>query len=82
VSESTSEPASGCQDGGTLAATHLVQAVGHDCRRRSCTDPMPWDDVVTVMARRIPRHFLQLMFLKEINDRGFGGLFDFFSRAV
>jgi len=78
VSESTGEPVSGCQHGGAIVATPPMQVVGRDCRRRSRTDPMPWDDVVvTVMVRQIPRQFSQLMFLKEVNARGFDGLFDF-----
>mmetsp|Transcript_6754 Transcript_6754/g.16920 ORF Transcript_6754/g.16920 Transcript_6754/m.16920 type:complete len:505 (-) Transcript_6754:60-1574(-) len=46
------------------------------CRTR--TDPVPWGaDVVTVMVRQVPRHYTQLMFLKEVNTRGFAGLFNF-----
>jgi len=78
--ESTGEQTPGCQAGGAMAGTLPMQVVGRDCtvRRRSRTDPMPWDDVVvTVMVRQIPRQFSQLMFLKEVNARGFDGLFDF-----
>jgi hypothetical protein len=78
VSESTAEPTSSCQDGGAMAATPPAQVAGRDRRRRSRSDPMSWDDVVvTVMVRQIPRQFTQLMFLKEVNARGFDGLFDF-----
>eukprot|EP00929_Paragymnodinium_shiwhaense_P076727 TRINITY_DN39490_c0_g1_i1.p1 TRINITY_DN39490_c0_g1~~TRINITY_DN39490_c0_g1_i1.p1 ORF type:complete len:590 (+),score=106.86 TRINITY_DN39490_c0_g1_i1:121-1890(+) len=39
---------------------------------------MQWDEnVVTVMVRQIPRQYTQQMFLQEVIDRGFEGLFDF-----
>eukprot|EP00440_Ansanella_granifera_P032634 gb/GFBE01035404.1/.p1 GENE.gb/GFBE01035404.1/~~gb/GFBE01035404.1/.p1 ORF type:complete len:337 (+),score=92.89 gb/GFBE01035404.1/:3-1013(+) len=47
-------------------------------RRQRAVDPMSWDEgVVTVMIRQIPRQYSQLMMLKEVNRRGFEGLFDF-----
>lgn len=46
--------------------------------RRCRQDPMSWEEgVVTVMVRQIPRQYTQLMFLKEVNDRGFEGFYDF-----
>jgi len=54
------------------------KAAKTDRRQRSRLDPMSWDEgVVTVMVRQIPRQFTQLMFLKEVNRRGFEGLYDF-----
>ncbi|CAK0818090.1 unnamed protein product, partial [Prorocentrum cordatum] len=53
-------------------------------RRRSCRPPRgpprvaEWGSgVVTVMIRQLPRQYTQLMFLEELNSRGFEGLFDF-----
>lgn len=41
-------------------------------------DPVDWQDgVVTVMVRQIPRPLTQIMFLSEVNRRGFGGSYDF-----
>lgn len=53
-----------------------------DNRRRpagtGAVDPMPWGaDVVTVMVRQISRQYSQWMFLQEVTNHGFNGLFDF-----
>jgi len=67
------------QDGtGGMLGCQEAEVGGHDRRRRSRLDPMSWDEgVVTVMVRQIPRQFTQLIFLKEVNRRGFEGLYDF-----
>jgi len=67
------------QDGtGGMLGCQEAELGGHDRRRRSRLDPMSWDEgVVTVMVRQIPRQFTQLIFLKEVNRRGFEGLYDF-----
>lgn len=46
--------------------------------QKASSDPMSWDaGVVTVMVRQVPRQYSQLMLLKEVNHRGFQGLYDF-----
>lgn len=46
--------------------------------KQASGDPMSWDaGVVTVMIRQVPRQYSQLMLLKEVNQRGFQGLYDF-----
>ncbi|CAK0818941.1 unnamed protein product [Prorocentrum cordatum] len=40
-------------------------------------DPEWSSNVVTVMMRRIPRHFTQQCLMREVIERGFEGLFDF-----
>lgn len=40
-------------------------------------DPMPWDDVVTVMVRQVPRRYSQIQILEKLSQRGFKGVINF-----
>jgi len=56
----------------------LVDTRDTDGARRRAVDPWAWEaGVVTVMVRQLPRQFTQRMFLQEVVQRGFEGLFDF-----
>jgi hypothetical protein len=47
-------------------------------RARCPAERMEWSsEVMTVMIRQLPRQLTQSMFMEELTQRGFGGLFDF-----
>jgi len=67
-----------CDDGQMCAEAWGRQRKQMNRKLRLRADPMSWDSgVVTVMVRQIPRTLTTLMLLKEVNSRGFEGLFNF-----
>ncbi|CAK0908551.1 unnamed protein product [Prorocentrum cordatum] len=62
---------------GSASAPPRVQAELPASAGRAGGWPEWGSGVVTVMIRQLPRQYTQLMFLEELNRRGFEGLFDF-----
>jgi len=68
----------GALKGNRAVQKQMSRSAQKEKSSKQANDPMSWDaGVVTVMMRQVPRQYSQLMLLKEVNQRGFQGLYDF-----